>query len=91
MNQSKLVVKVADRTGLPRSQAEAAVKAAFQAIVEAASSGEETRLPGFGVFKVKERAARTARNPQTGASIDIPASRALSFQPGKAVKEALNG
>ncbi|WP_018250929.1 HU family DNA-binding protein [Sphingomonas melonis] len=63
----------------------------FAAIAEAAASGEEISLNGFGKFKVKEAAAREGRNPATGATIRIAASKKLTFTPAKAVKDKLNG
>lgn len=63
----------------------------FKQISDAARSGAETSIPGFGKFKVKETPAREVRNPSTGATIKIAASKKLSFTPAKAVKDALNG
>lgn len=63
----------------------------FRQIAEAAKNGVETNVPGFGKFKVKETPAREGRNPATGATIKIAASKKLTFTPAKAVKDALNG
>ena len=89
MNKQELVKKVAASTGLKAADAKAAVEAVFQAVKEAAVAGESTQLIGFGSFEVKERPARTGRNPKTGEAIEIPASKNLTFKAGKAIKEAL--
>ena len=89
MNKQSLVKAVANNTGLKNADAKAAVEAVFDAITEAAKNGEGTQLVGFGSFEVKERPARTGRNPKTGEAIEIPASKSLTFKAGKAVKEAL--
>ena len=62
--------------------------ALFESIAEALASGDKVSLTGFGVFEVRERAARTARNPQTGEPIEVPASKAPAFKAGKGLKEA---
>jgi DNA-binding protein HU-beta len=67
------------------------VESVFKEISDAARSGSETSIPGFGKFKVKDTPAREGRNPSTGATIKIAASRKLTFAPAKAVKDALNG
>ena len=69
----------------------AIVETMFDAIAEAAQGGEEISLAGFGKFKVKDSAAREGRNPATGATIQIAASRKLGFTPAKALKKRLNG
>ena len=90
MNKSELIDQVADAADLSRAAASRAVDAALDAIIEALKQSEPVSLVGFGTFQVRERAARKGRNPQTGASIDIAASRAAAFKPGKALKDALN-
>lgn len=90
MNKAELVADVAERMGDSKLKAEEAVNAVFEAIAKALKNGDEVRLPAFGVFDVKDTAARTARNPQTGAEVAIPAGRKARFKPGKALKEALN-
>jgi DNA-binding protein HU-beta len=67
------------------------VDSVFRQIAEAAKTGTETNVPGFGKFKVKETPAREGRNPATGETIKIAASKKLTFTPAKAVKDALNG
>ena len=90
MNKNELVAAVADKTGLTKGQASDAVDAALDAITGTLSGGGEVRLLGFGNFVVAQRKATTARNPQTGATINVPASKAPKFKPGKALKDAVN-
>ncbi len=90
MNKAELVADVAERMADSKMKAEEAVNAVFEAISGALKKGEDVRLPAFGVFDVKETAARTARNPQTGEDVAVPAGRKARFKPGKALKEALN-
>jgi DNA-binding protein HU-beta len=90
MNKNELVAAVADKTGLTKGQASDAVDAALETITGTLSGGGEVRLLGFGNFVVANRKATTARNPQTGATINVPASKAPRFKPGKALKDAVN-
>ena len=90
MNKSELIDQVADAADLPKASAGRAVDAALDAITGALKQSEPVSLVGFGTFLVRERAARMGRNPQTGESINIAASRAAAFKPGKALKDALN-
>jgi len=90
MNKSQLIEVVSKDTGLKKKEAEAAVNAFINAVESALIEGEKVQLVGFGSFEVKERAARTGRNPSTGDVIQIAASRYPSFAPGKALKEKLN-
>ncbi|MEI6281938.1 MAG: HU family DNA-binding protein [Alphaproteobacteria bacterium] len=90
MNTTDLAGVVADQDSkITKTQAKALVDAVFAAITEAAKKGEEVSLPGFGKFKVQAKPARTGRNPSTGATIQIAASKKLSFQAAKALKDAL--
>jgi DNA-binding protein HU-beta len=91
MNNSELVDKIAEATGTSKAEASRAVDAIVQAIIDAAKAGDEVRVTGLGIFDVTTREARPGRNPQTGESINIPASKALRFRAGKAVKDQLNG
>ena len=84
-----IAAKVAEENGLTKAQAKSAVEAVFKAVTDAAIAGEETSIPGFGKFKVKETAEREGRNPATGATVIIAASKKLAFTPAKAVKDAL--
>lgn len=90
MHKTDIVVAVANATGLSVSKADLAVSAFFEQITNAASRGETVSLVGFGSFTPSERAARTGRNPQTGATIQIAASKSVSFKAGKALKDAVN-
>ncbi len=90
MNTSDLVDKVAADNGLTKAAAKAVVDGVFKAIADAAVAGEEVNLPGFGKFKIQARAAREGRNPSTGATVQIAASKKLAFQPAKAIKDRLN-
>ncbi|WHS30395.1 HU family DNA-binding protein [Brucella sp. NM4] len=83
--------KIAAEQSLTKAQAKAIVDSVFRQIAEAAKTGTETNVPGFGKFKVKETPAREGRNPATGETIKIAASKKLTFTPAKAVKDALNG
>ncbi|HHQ42447.1 MAG TPA: HU family DNA-binding protein [Chromatiales bacterium] len=90
MNKSELIDAVAETANLPRAAAERAVNAVFDSIRDALVKGEQVVLAGFGTFSVKERAARTGRNPQTGETIQIAAARVPSFKAGKTLKDAVN-
>jgi DNA-binding protein HU-beta len=88
---SDIADRIASEQNLTKSQAKAIVDDVFNAISSAAASGTETSIPGFGKFKVKETPQRDGRNPSTGATIKIAASKRLTFTPAKAMKDALNG
>lgn len=90
MNKTELVAKVAEKADLTKKDAEKAVASLFSSIEEALAAGEKIQLIGFGTFEVKERAARTGRNPQTGKAIEIPASKNPVFKAGKPLKDAVN-
>jgi len=91
MNKTELIVKVAEKTGMTKKDASAAVEAVFGSIQEALVAGDSVRLIGFGNFEVRERKARTGRNPQDPDSlIEIPASKAPAWKAGKALKDAVN-
>jgi len=83
--------KIATDNNLTKALAKNIVDSVFKQIADAAASGAETSIPGFGKFKVKETPARDGRNPSTGATIKIAASKKLTFTPAKAIKDALNG
>jgi len=90
MNLTDLVEKVAAADSkLTKAQAKELVDGVFAAIRDAAVSGEEIALAGFGKFKVQDKPARTGRNPRTGEPVAIAASRKVVFQPAKALKDAL--
>jgi DNA-binding protein HU-beta len=90
MNQSELIEKVAQATELNQAVAGHAVKAVVNAILDAVLAGDAVRVSGLGIFNVAARPAREGRNPQTGETIQIAASKTVRFHAGKAVKDALN-
>lgn len=90
MSKTELVAAIAEKTGLTKKDSEAAVNAFIGTITEQLKKGEKVQLIGFGTFEVSERAARTGRNPQTGAEMTIAASKAPKFKAGKALKDSLN-
>lgn len=89
MNKPELISEIA-KVVASKQEAEQAFNAIFESIKQALAKGEEVRLTGFGSFKVNGRAARTGRNPRTGAEIKIAASKVPSFRPGKELKDAVN-
>lgn len=89
MNKSELVDTMAEAADIPKTAAAKALDSLLEAITDALKKGDTVSIIGFGNFTVKERAARTGRNPQTGAAIDIAASKSPSFKPGKALKDAI--
>lgn len=88
-NKQELVDSVTKATDLTKKDATAAVDAVFDSIASYLKKGEKVQLIGFGNFEVRDRAARTGRNPQTGAEIKIPASKVPAFKPGKALKDTV--
>lgn len=90
MNKSELIDTIAESADLSKASATRALDAVLDGIVDALKEGEPVVLVGFGTFSVKDRAARTGRNPQTGAKIEIAAARIPGFKAGKALKEAVN-
>ena len=90
MNKTELVAAIAEKTELSKKDSEKALKAFIDVVTEELQKGEKIQLVGFGTFEVSERAARTGRNPQTGAEMEIPASKAPKFKAGKALKDMIN-
>lgn len=90
MHKTDLVVALANKEQLSANKADLVVSAFVEQITNALSRGETVSLLGFGSFNVSERAARTGRNPQTGAEIQIAASKVVTFKAGKALKDAVN-
>ncbi len=90
MNKSELIEKMAESADISKAAAGRALDGMIDAIKVALSQGDPVSLIGFGTFSVRERAARTGRNPQTGKSIKIAASKTPGFKAGKALKDALN-
>ncbi|MFZ3193336.1 MAG: HU family DNA-binding protein [Moraxellaceae bacterium] len=90
MNKSELIDAIASKSDLSKAQAVQALEATFAAIEDALKAGEAVTLVGFGTFSVKERAARTGRNPKTGEPIQIAASKVPGFKAGKGLKDAVS-
>jgi len=86
MNRAQLIDAVAAATGLPRAQVEATLSATLTQVRGAVASGDKVQLPGFGTFEPRERGARTARNPSTGAPLQLAATRAVGFKVGATFK-----
>ncbi|MDR7245253.1 MULTISPECIES: HU family DNA-binding protein [Priestia] len=89
MNKTELVDAVVTQAELSKQDAKKAVEALFETISNTLAKEEKIQLIGFGTFEVRERAARTGRNPQTGEEMTIPASKVPAFKPGKELKEAV--
>ena len=90
MNKTELVEAVVAKAGISKKDADAVVKATFEAITEAMAKGDKVALVGFGNFEVRERAARKGKNPSNGQVIDIPACKSPAFKPGKALRDTVN-
>ena len=90
MNKSDLVAAIADGSGLTKADAARALSATTGAISSTLSNGDKVSITGFGSFLVRNRAARSGRNPQTGATIHISASKVPAFKAGKLLKESVN-
>ena len=90
MNKSELIAALADKTKLSKKDAEKVLDTFVDTVSDTLSKGEKVQLIGFGTFDVKNRPARTARNPRTGAEIKIAASKAPAFKAGKALKDKVN-
>ena len=90
MTKADLVNAIAEQAGLSKADAEKALKAFTGAVTNALVAEEKVSLVGFGTFDVGKRAARTGKNPQTGAKIKIPAAKTPKFKAGKALKDAVN-
>jgi DNA-binding protein HU-beta len=91
MNKGELVEHIARETGSDKASAGRALDAVLQGITDSLAKGESVTLAGFGTFDIRERAARTGRNPQSGEAMDIPASTSAGFKPASALKKLLNG
>lgn len=89
MNKAELVSSVADRAEVTKKDAEKVITAVFDVVEEAMAKGEKVQLVGFGTFEVRDRAARTGRNPQTGEEIQIAATRVPAFRAGKALRDSI--
>jgi DNA-binding protein HU-beta len=89
MNKTELIAAIAEKAELTKKDSDAAVNAIFETISTALAGGDKVQLAGFGTFEVRERPARTGRNPHTKEEIEIPASRTAAFKAGKALKDAV--
>jgi DNA-binding protein HU-beta len=90
MNKTELTDAVAEAAGLTKADAARALDAVISTISDTLAKGDQVGVVGFGTFLVRQRAARTGRNPQTGAEIQIAAATVPAFKPGKALKDAVN-
>jgi len=90
MNKSELIEAVADSADLSKADATKAVDGVVEAITNSLKNGDQVTLVGFGTFLVRDRAARTGRNPRTGAAIEIAAAKVPAFKAGKALKDSVN-
>ncbi|MBE5876948.1 MAG: HU family DNA-binding protein [Lachnospiraceae bacterium] len=90
MNKTELIDALAAKTGLTKKDSEATLNAFVQTVTEQLAKGDKVSLVGFGTFEVSERAAREGRNPQTGETMKIAASKAPKFKAGKALKDQVN-
>lgn len=90
MNKAQLIEKLAEKTGLTKSQAENFLDATIQIIQKSVARGEEVKLVGFGSFSQQKRMSRKGRNPKTGEPVNIPGSNVPRFKPGKDFKDLLN-
>lgn len=91
MNLDELKGTVANKADMSKADASKMITAVFDSIQDALRQGDKVAIPGFGTFEVADRPARQGRNPQTGATIEIAASKAAKFKAGKGLKDALNG
>ena len=89
MNKTELIAAVADKIGITKKDADAAVNAVLDSIVGAVAGGDKVQLVGFGTFEVRERSARQGRNPRTKEPIQIPASKLPVFKVGKSFKDSI--
>lgn len=90
MNKTELIAAVAEKAGLSKKDADAAVNTVLDTIIERVAAGDKVQLVGFGTFESRERCAKTGKNPRTGESIEIPASKNPAFKAGKAFKDTVN-
>lgn len=90
MVKQDIVEKMATELDVPKAKMERAIDAAIESIIDAMKKGDKVNISGFGIFTAKHKEARTARNPKTGASVQVPAKTAAKFRPAKNLKEVLN-
>lgn len=90
MNKQELISAMAEKAGLTKKDSEAALAAFISTVEGALKSGDKVQLIGFGSFEVRDRAARTGKNPSTGETINIPAAKVPAFKAGRALKDLVN-
>lgn len=90
MNKSQFAQAIAEKSGLSKNDASKALDGFQEALLETLKDGDKVTLAGFGTFQVRERAARTGRNPQTGEEMQVPASKSCAFKPGRTFKDQIN-
>ena len=90
INKTDLAAKIAETLDIPKTKAADAVSVLVALMTDTLIRGEQVRITDFGTFEIRERAARTGRNPQTGETVDIPACKAVGFKASKKLKEAVN-
>ena len=90
MNKTDLIAKIADKAELSKKDAEKALNAFVDSVAEALKAGDKVALVGFGTFEVRARAEKQGRNPKTGETMTVPASKVPAFKAGKAFKDAVN-
>ena len=90
MNKAELIQHIATTAGISKTQATAALQAFETAVIDSLANGETLELKGFGTFKITNRAERQGRNPKTGETLTIPATKSPTFKAGKAFKDAVN-
>lgn len=90
MNKTELIASVAEKAAISKKDADKAIAAFIESVTDALKAGDKVQLVGFGTFEVRERAARTGRNPQTNETITIAASKSPAFKAGKAFKDAVD-
>ena len=89
MNKTELIAVVAEKSGMSKKDTERVVSTALETITASLAAGDRVQLSGFGIFEVKERTARVGRNPRTGKTMSIPATRTPAFKASKALKDAV--
>lgn len=89
MTKKDIVIKITDETGIKQIDVKKVVQKTFDAIVDSLAKGEKVELRNFGVYKVKERRARTGRNPRTGQSVPVPPRKVAIFKPGLEMKKKI--
>ena len=90
MKKTELITAIAEKSGLTKKDAEAALTATLDTIVETVAAGDKIQITGFGTFEQRQRNARTGCDPRTGKSIEIPASKVPAFKAGKPLKDIVN-